>query len=141
MHIVETITQSRPCVCMCDHKITVRTYAQTSPAGVFITGHMRGTTPTPATYINKSIPEWEAENTAPKCKRKPIKIVRQSNRSGVTREIVEQNERYVLIREMEFINDVPAHIQLELVDLEDMSLKTYTPLFKDYLMSEYFSQN
>lgn len=139
MHIVETITQSRACVCMRDHRITVRTYAKETPAGVVYTGHMRGTTPTPPAPTNQSIAEWEAENTAPKCKRKPIKIVRQANRSGVTREIVEQNERYVLIRETEFVNGVPAYIQLELVDLVGKSLKTYTPLFKDYLMGEYFS--
>lgn len=141
MHIVETITQSRPCVCMCQHRITVRTYAKETPAGVFCTGHMRGTTPTPPVPTNQSIAEWEAENTTPKCKRKPIKIVRQSNRSGVAREIIEQNEFYVLIRETEFVNGVLANSQLELINLVDMSLETYTPLFKDYLMSEYFSRN
>lgn len=136
MHIVETITQSRPCVCMCGHRITVRTYAKETASGVFYTGHMRGTTPTPPVPSNKSIAEWEAENTTPKFK--AVKIVRQANRNRVEHEVLEQNENYALIRVTEFMDGVPARRTMKLFNKITLSIDEYTPMFTEYLIAEYF---
>lgn len=115
----------------------MRTYAKETPAGVFCTGHMRGTTLTPPLPTNKSIAEWEAENTTPKFK--AIKIIRQANRNRVEHEVLEQNENYVLIRVTEFMDGVAARRAIKLFNKITLAIDEYTPMFTDYLIAEYFS--